>query len=271
MKSLEYNIQPILRTLINEQTISTVVNTDNAKSDAVDSPFTPAEEAFLGQFDSKGSKHLGILYSTSDVGVREIMIRSGKELNLTPGILLSLLRQNIIKIVPYTGYGRDSDYTIELQLSLNDVKGLGNQGSKQGSAAGGAAAAPFPEPEATIPGMEVAWVVKYGDVLKETANITKKLILEKQTKKEDNKAEVYSNKSRILRKLPKQYIVYLERVINAMIRFNKSNFDKQRLIADILDNLQVNFNMTTDQIRRSYDFHRNQKRLQKELNSAKTK
>jgi len=45
--------------------------------------------------------------------------------------------------------------------------------------------------------------------------------------------------------------------------FNK--LDQERLIADILDILQLNFNLTDKQLRRSYEFHRNQKRLQKYL------
>ncbi len=41
--------------------------------------------------------------------------------------------------------------------------------------------------------------------------------------------------------------------------------DKERLIADILDNVQINFNLNAKQMHRSYEFHRNQKRLQKFL------
>ena len=38
---------------------------------------------------------------------------------------LNLLKNKVIKIVPYTGFGRNTDYTLELQLSLDDVAGLG--------------------------------------------------------------------------------------------------------------------------------------------------
>jgi len=41
--------------------------------------------------------------------------------------------------------------------------------------------------------------------------------------------------------------------------------EQERLIADILDTLQLNFNLTPRQIRLAYEFHRNQKRLQKFL------
>jgi len=113
--------------------------TDNAPSSAENSPFSPAEERFLGKFDVYGSTHLGILYSISDIGVREFISRSGKELNVTPGILLGLIRNGIIKIVPYTGFGRNTDYTLELQLSLDDVKGMGSEEDKAKAESGGSA------------------------------------------------------------------------------------------------------------------------------------
>jgi hypothetical protein len=59
MKTDKYNIQTTLRKLIAEQAQSSNV-TDNAPNSAVDSPFTPAEEKFLGKFDAYGTKHLGI-------------------------------------------------------------------------------------------------------------------------------------------------------------------------------------------------------------------
>lgn len=148
---------------------ATPLETDNAPSDAKDSPFTPAEERFLGKFDAYGSKHLGILYSTSDAGVREFVARSGKELNVSPGILRSLFRKKIIKFVPYTGFGRNDDYTIELQLSLDDVKGLGKADqakAETGSKASGAA----PAGGAAPPPPENAGVVRYGHVLTEMLN-----------------------------------------------------------------------------------------------------
>ena len=166
----------IKRTLMAEQdapagdAAATPLETDNAPSDAKDSPFTPAEERFLGKFDAYGSKHLGILYSTSDAGVREFIARSGKELNISPGILRSLFRKKIIKFVPYTGFGRNDDYTIELQLSLDDVKGLGkaDQGKAEtGAQASGAAPAGGGAPP---PPPENAGVIRTGNVISESLN-----------------------------------------------------------------------------------------------------
>ena len=45
--------------------------------------------------------------------------------------------------------------------------------------------------------------------------------------------------------------------------FNK--YEQERLIADIIDNLQLNFELSDKQILRSFEFHRNQKRLQQFL------
>ena len=106
------------------------LETDNAKTDAGDSPFTPAEKKFLGKFDAYGTKNMGIIYSVSDIGIREFIMRSGKDFNLTPSILLRLVRDNIIKIVPYTGWGRDDSYTLELQLPLEDIEGFGADDKK---------------------------------------------------------------------------------------------------------------------------------------------
>ena len=61
-------------------------------------------------------------------------------------ILLSMVRNKIIKIVPYTGFGRNTDYTLELQLSLNDVVGLGSEDKKKAEAG-----AETPSPDAAAP------------------------------------------------------------------------------------------------------------------------
>jgi hypothetical protein len=50
-----------------------------------------------------------------------------------------------------------------------------------------------------------------------------------------------------------------------MLKRSTTKTEQERLIADILDNLQVNFNLTDDQVLRSFNFHRNQKILQKLL------
>ena len=213
------------------------IETDNSDSSAKDSPFTPAEERFLGKFDAYGSKHLGIIYSFSDIGIREFIARSGKDLNCTPAILIKLLRDKIIKIVPYTGWGRDDNYTLELQLSLNDVKGLGKEDkakAEKGSAASGAGTA-----GAGAPPPENAGVVRYGDILTKSILTTRKILLKKKQKKSKD-TEVYVKQSRVLSKIPKQYIKHLEQIIKMFDKKTKTTHEKQRIIADVLDNLAIN-------------------------------
>ena len=241
--------------------------TDNSTGDAGDSPFTPAEAKFLGKFDAYGSRHIGIIYSISDIGIREFIMRSGKDLNLTPDILLNLIKNKIIKIVPYSGWGRNDDYTIELQLSLDDVKGLGSEDAKsieQGSSASGApAAGGAPAP---APGPEVAWVVKYGDVLTESAKIVKKLISESSNKQEHaDKNGIYVKDSRMLKTLPTAYVKHLERLIAVLSKKKHTPSQKQKLIADIIDNLAINFNITNNQIEKSFDMFKRQAKLKKYL------
>lgn len=260
MAKLEYIIEGALRSMLIE---APKQQTDNAPSAPTDSPFTPAEEKFLGKFDAYGSTHLGIIYSPSDIGIREFITRSGADLNLSPGILVGLIRKGIIKIVPYTGYGLNTDYTLELQLSLDDVAGLGAEDKKEIEAGSD----PIP-PSETPPAPELAWVVKYGDILKESVVVARRLINEAKKEKPAD-SEVHLTKTRVLKRLPKQYIRQLERIMDAIIKTSKTTFDKERMIADILDNLQVNFELTPRQIKQAYDFHRNQRRLQKELDKTK--
>ena len=65
--------------------------------------------------------------------------------------------------------------------------------------------------------------------------------------------------------MPKGFTRELKRVIVSMHKKTFNKLDQERLIADILDILQLNFNLSDKQVRRSYEFHRNQKRLQKYL------
>lgn len=262
MKKLEYIIKHALKSL-KEQAQPVAKETDNAKSDAKDSPFTPAEEKFLGKFDAYGTTHIGIIYSLSDIGIREFITRSGADLNISPDILISLLRKKTIKLVPYTGWGRNNDYTIELQLSLDDVKGLGAQDkakAETGSTASGAASSPSAPAEPPAPGPEVSWVIPYGELIKESTTIAKQLIAEKSKKKKSD-ATIYVDKSRILKRLPKGYITQLERIIDMMGKRAHTAHEKQRLVADILDNLAVNLNLTDKQIRKSFEFYKNQNKL----------
>ena len=258
----ENEIKRTLKSMLSE---APAQETDNAPADTADSLFTPAEEKFLGKFDAYGTTHLGIIYSLSDIGIREFIARSGKDLNITPGILLNLLRNKHIKIVPYGGWGRNSDYTLELQLSLDDVKGLGaadkeniEKGSAGGSGGGAAAA-----PEMPTPAPEVAWVVKYGDILRESVKITKQLITE--TKKSKTTTDIPTDKTRVLKRLPKEYVTHMERVIKMMDKKTKTTHEKERMIADVLDILQLKLKLTPKEIRKSFEFHKSQKRLQKYL------
>jgi|LauGreDrversion4_2_1035121.scaffolds.fasta_scaffold06465_8 hypothetical protein len=264
-KRLDRIVETTLKQLIKE---APAQETDNAGSTSADSLFTPAQEKFLGKFDAYGTNHLGIIYSVSDTGIREFIARSGKDLNLTPSILLSLLRTKIVKLVPYGGFGRNDDYTIELQLTLDDVKGLGAEDKKNiesGTSGGGAGAPPPAEPSTPPPppGPENAWVVKYGDILRESVNITKRLITE-SPKKTKKPADAIS-KTRVFQRLPKQYITHMERVIKAMDKEATSKHEKTRIIADVLDILQVKMKLTPKDIQKSFEFHKNQKRLQKFL------
>ena len=242
--------------------------TDNSTGDAGDSPFTPAEAKFLGKFDAYGSRHIGIIYSISDIGIREFIMRSGKDLNLTPDILLNLIKNKIIKIVPYSGWGRNDDYTLELRLSLDDINGLGDADKasiEKGSDASGAPAADggggLPPP-----GPEVAWVVKYGDVLTESAKIVKKLISESSNKQEHaDKNGIYVKDSRMLKTLPTAYVKHLERLIAVLSKKKHTPSQKQKLIADIIDNLAINFNITNNQIEKSFDMFKRQAKLKKYL------
>jgi len=258
-------VENTLKQLINE---APAQETDNAQVDTNDSLFTPAEKKFLGKFDAYGTQHLGIVYSISDIGIREFIARSGKDLNVTPQILLSLLKQGIIKLVPYTGFGRNDDYTVELQLSLNDVKGLGAEDKKNieaGTAGGGGGATPPAEPPA-MPGPENAWVVKYGDILRESVNVTRKLISE-NSKKSKKPVDVIE-KTRVLDELPAEFIRHLDKIVKMLDKQAKTSTQKTKIVADVLDILQVKLNLTSHEIRKSYDFHKSQKRLQKYLDKT---
>jgi len=154
---------------------------------------------------------------------------------------------------------------LELQLSLDDVKGLGKEDKEKiekGQAGGGGAGASSPA-EPPMPGTEVAWVVKYGDILRESVKITKQLITEKRKTKKTE--DLPADKTRVLKRLPKEYIHQMERVIKMMDKKTKTAHEKERMIADVLDVLQLKLKLTPKEIRKSFDFHKTQKRLQKYL------
>jgi len=262
-KKQEILVYHTLRSIIQEQADAaaagkTTIETDDINTSAGQSPFTPAEKRFLGKFDAYGSQQMGIIYSISDIGIREFITRSGKDFNLTPAILLKMLRDKIIKLIPYTGWGRDDSYTIELQLPLEDIAGFGAEDEKKvekGSDASGA-----PSSTGGAPPMPItAGFIRYGDLLSESAKIAKKLIFEAKHKDD----VVHLDKSRILKKAPTQYVKHLEQLIIKIGNKKYSVTEKQRLIADILDNLSVNMKLTDKQIEKSYEMHKKQKRLQK--------
>jgi hypothetical protein len=80
---------------------------------------------------------------------------------------------------------------------------------------------------------------------------------------------VYTDKSRILNRFPKEFIYHLKRMLSTIDKKTKTTAEKERLIADILDNLQVNFKLTPKNVRKSFEMHKNQKRLQKLLQNNK--
>lgn len=265
-KQQEILVYHTLRTMLKEQADAAVagktsIETDDINTSGGESPFTPAEKRFLGKFDAYGSQHMGIIYSLSDIGIREFIARSGKDFNLTPAILLKMLRDKLIKLVPYTGWGRDDSYTIELQLPLEDIAGFGKEDEKKAEKESDASGAPSSTGGASSlsPTPEVAWTIKYGDILSESAKIAKQLISEKHP----GKHVVNIEKSRILKKVPSQYIKHLEQLITSIGKKKYSATEKQRLIADILDNLFVNFKLNDKQIEKSYEMHKKQKRLHK--------
>jgi hypothetical protein len=258
-KLLETVLKTTLKRMISE---APAQETDNSAADAGDSIFTPAEKKFLGKFDAYGNPHLGVIYSISDIGIREFLARSGKEFNLNPGILLNLLRQEVIKLVPYTGWGRNNEYTIELQLSLDDVKGLGAadkekiEKGKGGGVEGGA-------PPPGGPGPEVAWVVKYGDVLRESAIIAQNLLVEGKSKsKSSDKSEKIKKTVKIIDEVPAEYLKDLKKIINRMKNAPKTAAERIDMIIDVIYALQTSLKMKPAEIRKSFDHYKKKKSLQ---------
>jgi len=266
MNTRQYRIvENTLKQLIAE---APAQETDNAASDAT-VLFTPAEEKFLGKFDARGVKHLGVIYNISDVGIQEFIARSGKDLNVTPGILLSLLRSKMIKLVPYGGTGRNENYTIELQLSSNDIKGLGADEKKDiesGTASSGAA--PAPEPPAPAP--EVAWVVKYGDILSESAQIVKNILTKTNKNSETitekiKKTAIAVKKINEFHELPLHYRQFMEQIVTKLHKNYKLNKSSELIIAEVLNILSDRMKITISDIKQSYKLHESVKKFQKFL------
>jgi len=225
------------------------------------SPFSAEEQAFLGKFAEKGSQYLGILYSKTDIGFEEFITRAGATLNLTRPVLDNLIKNKIVSIIPYGGYGRNEDYTIKLNIKLDDVMPFKGKGGDDAAATGVEGGDEAPEetgaelPEAG----PTEWVTNYGDVLTETVNVAKKVLASKKK----NEAKVYAKSSRTLKRLPKGYLRYLEQIIRILSKKVHNNLEREHLVADILDNLAHNFGLTPTQIYRSYIYYKSQNRLQR--------
>ena len=247
-----------LRNIIKEQ-IDGVK--DELKQRELDtSLFTPQEELCLGKFAELGSTSMGIIYAPNEIGIREFLGRSGKDFNLTPDVLYSLIKKGIIKIVPYGGYSRNEDYTLQLQISLEDIE---QYAEKAASAGGGAAAGPD-SGEVGADGEELPEVPAGPpeESASSSKDISKLLVAEAKKSKKKSKSKVHTRKSRTLGRLPRGYVVYLERIIEIMGQKLHTSLEKEHMVADILDNLAHNFGLTPQQIYKSFIFYRSQNRLQ---------
>jgi DNA-binding ferritin-like protein (Dps family) len=116
-------------------------------------------------------------------------------------------------------------------------------------------------PEPPAPGPENAWVIRYGTLLQESVSIVKTVLTE--TAKSKSKKLDPIEKTRVLQKLPKEYIRHMYRIIQSMDNKTKTKYDRERIIADVLDILQLKMKLTPAEIKKSYEFHKTQKRLQK--------
>ena len=150
-------------------------------------------------------------------------------------------------------------------MSLNDVAGLGTEDKEAIEAGSDASGAPSADAAPPPPGPELAWVMKYGTIITESAKIIKKLLDRPIIETKNNKIDIYTDKSRLLKRFPKDFIYHMKRMINMMDKKTKNTNEKERIVADVLDNLQVNFKLTPKNIRQSYEMHKNQKKLQNML------
>jgi hypothetical protein len=245
-----------IRNIIREELISAL-----DEQEIETSPFTPAEEKFLAKFNELGTTSLGIIYAPSDIGIREFLGRSGPDYNLTPDVLVRLLKDKIVSIVPYGGYGRNEDYTLRCNLPLDQLEGMSSGTEEEGGEAGGMLPAggelgpegePMPEVPAGPP----------EESARSSKDLSKLLVAEAKKSKKKSKSKVHTKKARTLGRLPKGYVVYLERIIRILSGKLHTSLEKEHVVADILDNLAHNFGLTPQQIYRSFIFYKTQNRLQ---------
>jgi len=225
-----------LRHIIREQLL------DIYEQDIETSLFSPAEEKFLATFVKLESTSLGILYAKDLTGIREFLNRSGKDFNLTPPILNSLLKNKTISIVAYGGYSRNEDYTIQLNIPLEDLAGIEGDDAAEPDVA----ATPDVEPPVTEESVE---------------RLAQNIVAEAKKSKKKKKTKVHTSKSRALKRLPRGYVGYLEKIIQVLGEKVKNDMEKEHLVADILDNLSHNFGLTPKQVYRSYIYYKSQNRL----------
>jgi len=105
-----------------------------------ESVYTPEQQKFLGQFGKTQNQSLGILYSLSPAGIQEFMNRSGAMYNLTTDVLVQLLKSKVISIFPYTGYSRNTDYTIKCNVPTEDLAAFSTDGEESADASAGGGA-----------------------------------------------------------------------------------------------------------------------------------
>jgi len=236
-----------------------------------ESPFTPDEEKFLAKFVELGTTSMGIIYAPNEIGIREFLGRSGKDFNLTPNVLAKLLKDKIIGIVPYGGYSRNEDYTIQCNIPLDELEGLSSGTEQEGGESGvGGSAEPAggavgPDGEELGPDGEETPEVPAGppeESARSSKDLSKLLVSEAKKSKKKSKSKVHTRKARTLGRLPKGYVVYLERIIEIMGQKLHTSLEKEHMVADILDNLAHNFGLTPQQIYKSFIFYRSQNRLQ---------
>ena len=99
----------------------------------------------------------------------------------------------------------------------------------------------------------------------QSAKIAKTLITSQISEAKKSDIQIYTDASRMLKRFPKHFIYHLTKMVETMEKKAKTKHETERLIADILDNLQVNLKLKPSDVKKSYEFHKNQKRLQKHL------
>ena len=110
-------------------------------------------------------------------------------------------------------------------------------------------------------------MIRDPDVKKALQTLTEEFENQEEYLEKKDDEIVHIKPSRILKELPRTYIKHLISIIDTFSRRKYTVAEKQRLIADVLDNLMINFDLTPKQIQRSYEMHRDQKKLKKILDS----